>query len=324
MGPMMFTTSKERSIAQIGEIGLIEKTRQWLGKVAPCAPQGMGDDCAVLKTQCEKQQLLTTDSLSYGQHFDDRLTAADAGAKLIKRNLSDIAAMGGEPGPALLNLLCGPDLSIRWLEDFIRGVSDSSLKYGVTIVGGDVSALGAGQFSAVLTLSGTVEHPLLRSGASEGDAIYVTGTLGGSILKKHYAFEPRLNEGRWLRAWGDCSAAMDLTDGLAKDLPELVPNGNAAWLDLTTIPISEDAKRLAGDPLARTFCDGEDYELLFTVSNSADAGAFEAAWAGQFPATPLSKIGTIRPTTTTGARLINAATGEGLPWTHGFEHLKST
>ncbi len=317
----VFTDQPEQSLAALGEVRLIKLIGEWLGPVSPESPEGMGDDCAVHPPAKGRQELLTTDSLTYGQHFDGTLGAADAGAKLIKRNLSDIAAMGGAPGPALLNLLSGPNLSVRWLEDFVRGVSETSAKYGVTIVGGDVSALGAGQFSAVLTLTGTVEDPLLRTGASEGDTIYVTGTLGGSILKKHYAFEPRLDEGRWLHARGNCTAAMDLTDGLAKDLPELVPNGNAAWLDLTAIPISDDAKQLGDDPLARAFCDGEDYELLFTVSDSMDADAFEAAWAGQFPETPLSKIGRVGSKKTEAA-LVDAATGEALPWTHGFEHLK--
>ena len=78
----------------------------------------MGDDCAVLDRPKGLKQILTTDSLSYGQHFDSSISAHDAGAKLIKRNLSDIAAMGGRPGEALLNLLCGSDLRTDWLAAF--------------------------------------------------------------------------------------------------------------------------------------------------------------------------------------------------------------
>ena len=87
-----------------------------------------------------------------------------------------------------------------------------------------------GQFTAVLSLTGYSEKaPLLRKGAQAGDALYVTGTLGGSLLKKHYNFKPRLPEGQWLAQSMACSALMDITDGLAKDLRELIPDGCAEW-----------------------------------------------------------------------------------------------
>lgn len=320
----MFTDQKEESIRSLGEVRLIAQIREWLGEVVPPCPEGMGDDCAVVEPQAGKQ-ILTTDSLSYGQHFNDSLSAQAAGAKLVKRNLSDIAAMGGQPGHALLSLLCGADLRIDWLQGFIEGMRRRCAQHRVALVGGDVSGLPNGQFSAVLCLTGHLLHaPLLRSGAQRGDRIYVTGGLGGSLSNKHHSFEPRLPEGLWLAQSGQCSALMDLTDGLGKDLRELIPEGCAAYLDLDRIPVSDDARRLAEEsermPMEHAFCDGEDYELLFTVKGSTDLGAFESAWAAQFPQTRLSRIGRIGEATG-DAPYLDAATGAALPWTKGFEHV---
>ncbi len=315
-----FEQQKSCTISSLGEVELIQRLGNWLGKVSPQAPEGMGDDCAVLICEANKKQLLTTDSLTYGQHFDESVQALDAGAKLIKRNLSDIAAMGGTPDRALLNLLCGPKLSIAWLEAFVEGIRQTCEQYEVKLVGGDISALQGDQFSAVLTQTGYTTNPILRSGTSEGDTIYVTGTLGGSMLKKHYTFEPRLAEGRWLAESGACSAMMDLTDGLAKDLPTFVPNKCSAWLDLPAIPVSVDAKQLGGDPIQHAFCDGEDYELLFTVKQNQNLEEFEQSWQKKFPDVELAKIGRIG-TEMDNAACIDASNQKALPWQKGFEHL---
>lgn len=320
----MFTDQKEDSIRALGEVRLIAQIREWLGDVVPPSPEGMGDDCAVVEPLAGKQ-ILTTDSLSYGQHFDDQVAPQDAGAKLVKRNLSDIAAMGGQPDHALLTLLCGGDLRIDWLRAFIEGIRSTCEIYKVALVGGDVSSLPDGQFISSMSLTGHLEYPpLLRSGAREGDALYVTGSLGGSLRQKHHSFEPRLAEGQWLAACGRCSALMDLTDGLAKDLRELIPKGCAAYLDLDDVPLSEDAHRIAAEtgrpPMAHAFCDGEDHELLFALKGNADLDAFERDWAARFPQTPLSRIGRIGQAEG-DAPYLNAATGAALAWTKGFEHV---
>lgn len=313
------------TIAKQGESRVILDLKKWLGSITPEAPYGMGDDCAVLEPSAGQMQIVTTDSVSFGQHFDASVGPEDAGAKLIKRNLSDIAAMGGQPGPALLNLLCGPDLSMAWLEGFVRGIRDTCQCYGVTIVGGDLSELASGQFTASLSLIGTaLVAPKLRSTAGEGDLLYVTGTLGGSILGKHYAFEPRLEEGQWLARRPECSAMMDLTDGLGKDLAALLPEGCAAAIGVNRLPVSEDAHRMAqesGKSAAQhAFTDGEDYELLFTLSARSDAEAFERDWRQAFPSLPLQRIGRIQASAG-GAPYLDAATGAALDWTGGFEHF---
>ena len=314
-------------IDHLGEIALIKKIGAWLGPVNPPAPAGIGDDCAVLEPPVGAKQIITTDTVSYGQHFDDSVSAEDAGAKLIKRNLSDIAAMGGTPGPAVLALLCGPDVSIKWMAGFFNGVRLECQRHNVQLVGGDVSSLPEGNFSAVLTLTGSAVAPKLRHGAQLGDYIYVTGTLGGSILKKHYAFAPRLAEGQWLATHSGCHAMMDLTDGLAKDLQSILHADFSASLNLAAIPISNAARACAQKSgravLDHAFCDGEDYELLFTLDADENLKTFEADWAKHFPDVELSCIGHIQPAAPI-SRLIDAETNTALPWTHGFEHLRSS
>lgn len=318
----MFESRIDSGIATWGEVELIRRIGLHLKTISPPSPEGMGDDCAIHICKNNGKQLLTTDSLTYGQHFDHRIQAEDAGAKLIKRNLSDIAAMGGRPGPALLNLLCGLNLSIHWFEAFMKGICQTCERYGVPIVGGDVSTLPEGQFSATLTQTGYAMQPVLRSGAKPGDAIYVTGQLGGSILKKHYDFEPRLAEGQWLGESGMCTAMMDLSDGLAKDLRELLPRNSSAWIDLSAIPLSDALRQTKGDPIEHAFCDGEDYELLFTVKEAVDRDKLIRIWQNAFPKVSVTRIGVIRAHPSDSV-YINAATGALLPWQRGFEHLSA-
>ena len=321
----MFTKNVDENIRGLGEVALVAQIRHWLGAVAPDSPQGMGDDCAVVDRPKGLKQILTTDSLSYCQHFDDSISAHDAGAKLIKRNLSDIAAMGGRQGEALLNLLCGGDLRTDWLAAFFEGICYACQQYELPIVGGDISTLHNGQFTAVLSLTGyLVKPPLLRKGAQAGDALYVTGALGGSLLKKHYDFAPRLTEGQWLAHSQACSALMDISDGLAKDLRELIPEGCAAYLELGEIPVSDAAyhcaKTSGRSAMEHAFCDGEDYELLMAVKKGTQLEVFERQWRQKFPSTPLSQIGQIRKSESK-APYIDSKTHETLPWIKGFEHL---
>jgi thiamine-monophosphate kinase len=321
----MFSSVKAESILSLGEVKLIACIKDWLGDASPPCPHGIGDDCAIIDTSRIKQQLLTTDSISYGCHFDQSVSAKQAGAKLIKRNLSDIAAMGGHPGPALLNLLCGPNLRIDWLREFIEGIHQACKIYEIRIVGGDLSTLPEGQFTAALSLTGHVEEPpLLRSGSRAGDAIYVTGTLGGSIFAKHYSFEPRLAEGQWLARSKFCSAMMDITDGLAKDLRALIPDGCAAHIDLESLPVSADARRRASETgqsaQSHAFCDGEDYELLFTVKSTVDLAEFTRRWSEQFPPLAISKIGTLHNTDAKEC-FIDSQSKQPLLWLRAFEHL---
>ena len=131
----LFTRKRSESVASLGETALITDIRRWLGSAAPESPHGMGDDCAQLPISFE-QQLITVDPVVYGRHFDDEIAPRHVGAKLLKRNLSDIAAMGGQPTAAVIALTLDPLTKLAWLEAFYRGLAACARKYQVKIVGG--------------------------------------------------------------------------------------------------------------------------------------------------------------------------------------------
>lgn len=298
-------TENEGSIASLGEVGLLRKIASWLApfpRVMRPAPRGIGDDCAVLSNEHgDALRVVTTDSVIFSKHFDAAVSPQDAGAKLIKRNASDIAAMGGVPADAVLSLVMSRDVSVAWLKDFYLGMAQACDALGIELAGGDLASAPAGTrlFVATLSLTGFCENAaLLRTGAQTGDAVFVTGTLGGTILKKHFAFDPRLAEGQFLAQFPreKVRGCMDITDGLAKDLKAILPAGAHVDFDFPAIPLSEDAQKLAGGnretALRHAFCDGEDYELLFCVAADFEPELI-ALWQERFPQTRLSKIGYI-------------------------------
>jgi thiamine-monophosphate kinase len=244
------------------------------------------------------------------------------GAKLLKRNLSDIAAMGGRPVAAVVSLALAPDTRIAWLRGFYLGLADCARQYGVKIVGGDITQGPKGFFGAFLTLHGesTGRRVVTRGGAKRGDRIYVTGALGGSLLGHHHRFTPRLAEGAWLAGRPEVRAMMDVSDGLAKDLESLTPPGLAPALDAGAIPVSAAARRSARQsgrtPLAHALGDGEDYELLVVMRGRSPAPAFERAWHKRFPGVKLTAIGTFAPK--------NHLPAGALPLAdyRGYEHLR--
>ena len=272
----------------------------------------MGDDTAVLENGTGN--LLTTDSLVFGRHFDEQLDPAKAGAKLLKRNLSDIAAMGGAPGAAVLAGFLSPHTSIAWLGHFVRGLATCALQYDVSIVGGDLTET-PGFLGFNLTLTGRSEHPLLRGKAQVGDHIWVTGELGNSIAGHHASFTPRLPEGAWLAKESAIRAMIDVTDGLAKDLPALLSPGTAAAIDLKAIPLRAGCKHLA-----QAFTDGEDYELLFLADPTWVDTRGPMRW---FTAsnTRLTCIGKITTAKTDTALLRDSATDEPLDFGSGYAHF---
>jgi len=283
-----------RTLASLGETRLIAAIQDWLGAANPPPPHGIGDDCAVLPRR-RARQLVTVDPVIAGRHFDDRVPPAAVAAKLLKRNLSDIASMGGRPHSAVIALAAPPSLEVAWLRGFYRGLAACARAHEVHIVGGDC-AQTSGPFSAFLTLFGDAPaRPLTRTGARPGDLLCVTGSLGGSILGKHTSFTPRLAEGRWLAQRREVHAAIDLSDGPGKDLAALIPDGCEAVVDPRMLPVSAAARRLARrtgrDPIDHALNDGEDYELLFAVAPRG-IESFIIAWH-RAHATPLSCIGRI-------------------------------
>jgi thiamine-monophosphate kinase len=248
----------------------------------------------------------------YGKHFDASVPPRAVGAKLLKRNLSDLAAMGGRPTAAVLALSLDAHTSLEWLEQFYRGLAACARSHQVAIVGGDVAQIDGG-LTASLTLLGVATGPriLTRHGAKAGDTIYVTGRLGGSLPSgHHFRFTPRLAEGAWLARQTDVRAMMDLSDGLAKDLHALTPAGTTPAIAAKDLPLRTGCTTEAG------LTDGEDYELLFALRKEANADAFARTWRQKFPRTKLTCIGQFVPRATAPSGVID------LSRYHGYEHLR--
>lgn len=316
-------TKRTTTLRDCGEQRLIAAIRSWLGAACPPSPAGIGDDCAVVP-RSGKPTLVTVDPVIRGRHFDASLSAAAVARKLLKRNLSDIAAMGGVPRRAVVALAAPPDLPVSWLRSFFVALGREARRFGVSVVGGDC-AQTEGFFGAWITLLGEVaSRPLTRTGGRRGDVLFVSGRLGGSIAGRHHTFTPRLAEGRWLARRRAVHAAIDLSDGLGKDLPAIVPRGCSAVIDVPAIPLSAAARRQARsagrDPLDAALNDGEDYELLFAVA-PREAASLERAWRREF-STPLTRIGRLeaRPRDRRAIRFDPPLPPGVEP--HGYEHFR--
>jgi thiamine-monophosphate kinase len=321
----VLTSSRKDQLAGFGESAFIREFLGALGQACPPSPLGPGDDTAVLPAS-DQPRLVTADPVVFEQHFASEARPADVAAKLIRRNLSDIAAMGGRPEAAVLSMSLNPKTSRAWLRLFGRALGREARRFGIAIVGGDCNQTH-GPPGFFMTLIGRAHRRriLTRTGALEGDAIYVTGALGGSILGHQFRFMPRLEEGRWLAGRQAVHAMIDVSDGLGKDLLELIPDGLAASLQTGSIPITPAARKLARtsgrSPLAHAIQDGEDFELLFTVSKRTDPDRFAAAWKKEFR-TRLSRIGRLikRPSDAPPIRLEKAPSGFVLG--PGYEHFR--
>ncbi len=262
---------------------------------------GAGDDCAVLDLGAPDRWLLfKTDAVVEGIHFTKDTPPEKIGYKALGRCLSDIAAMAGTPAAALLTIALPANFDTDFIGAIYDGINALARRHDVAIVGGETTTNPERMLISV-SLVGWVARgkAVLRSGAKPGDAIFVTGKLGGSLAGRHLEFEPRLAEARWLAEHFPLHAMLDLSDGLAGDLPHILKaSGVGAELLSSAIPISR-AARLAAKamgsaktPLLAALTDGEDFELLFTVA-SRDAVRLLDAWQKQFPNLPLTCIGKI-------------------------------
>jgi thiamine-monophosphate kinase len=258
---------------------------------------GAGDDCAVLDLGLrEKLFLFKTDALVEGVHFTCDTPPQKIGRKALARCLSDVAAMAGKPAAALVTLGLPDKFEPAFVEKMYDGLNALARAHDVAVVGGETTTNPGGVFLSIALL-GTVGRgkQVLRSGAKAGDAVFVTGELGGSSAGRHLEFEPRLEEAHWLAAHFSIHAMIDLSDGLAGDLRHVLrASGVGAELLKTAIPVSRAAKSRAQikPALASALTDGEDFELLFTVA-AGDAVKLLDAWKKQFPGLKLSCIGKI-------------------------------
>lgn len=277
-------------IGQLGEDALVTLLTRGLGKSASVIA-GPGDDCAVLRGGARgRLQLFKTDCIVEGIHYEAAADLAKVGWKAAARAISDIAAMGGTPTHAVVTLVLRSSLSVDEVKRLNGGLRKACRKFSVEIVGGETSSTRPGAPCMIsVSMLGTVDkrHCLYRSGAKPGGRIFVTGKLGNSIAGWHLRFVPRVAESQWLVENYRPQAMMDLSDGLAQDLPRLA---KASGVGATIVP---DALPLRRGATARgALCDGEDYELLFCVAASK-AKPLAEAWRKRFPRLGLSEIGSI-------------------------------
>ena len=276
-----------------------------LTKSLPTNPNvviGTGDDCAVLDFGLpDKWLLFKTDAIVEGVHFTKDTPPEKIGRKALARALSDIAAMAGTPTAALVTIALPQKFDVKFVEAIYAGMSVLAQKHGVAIVGGETTT-NPERILISIELLGFAPRgkAVLRSGAKTGDAIFVTGELGGSLAGKHLEFEPRLAEARWLAQQFPIHAMLDISDGLAGDLRHILTASRVgAELLAPAIPISREARRAAKagasakTSLLAALTDGEDFELLFTVA-SRQAVPLLDAWRKQFPKLTLTCIGRIK------------------------------
>jgi len=250
-----------RNISQLGEFGLIDLLKKHT-LVSKSVIKGIGDDAAVLPYRKSEYLLLTTDMLAEDTHFTRRMPPQGIGHKALACSISDIAAMGGWPTFAVVSIGVPQNLAVRFIKDIYKGMQRIAHDFNVSIVGGDT--IKTDKIIINIALLGLVEKKNLitRDGARAGDVIFVTGLLGGSFKSgRHLNFTPRVPQARFLVEKFHPSAMMDISDGLAGDLNHILKAGKVgARLDHASIP------RHKGVSLLQALNDGEDFELLFTLS----------------------------------------------------------
>jgi thiamine-monophosphate kinase len=281
-----------KQVSHTSEDDLIQKLTQDLVN-NPEILTGVGDDCAVIAKDAAHHTLLKTDTIVESIHFTPQEDPQRVGWKAAARVISDFAAMGGQPEALLVTIILPPDTPTEWVVSLYKGIKAVSKKFHCSIVGGETSSTLLGS-PKIISISGTgtvqPSHLTLRSGGKPTDLIYVTGTLGGSILGEHLDFTPRVAEALWLAEHFKPTAMMDISDGIAKDLPRLATRSNCGYqINHSTLPLSPNCTP------HQALTDGEDYELLFTIpaENSAE---LESHWHKQFKHLKLTNIGSLTST----------------------------
>jgi len=301
-----------------GELEILEAIR----RRAPLPPGrglalGIGDDCAIYRPRGAREDLLfTTDLLVEDVHFRHETHPPEAlGHKALARGLSDIAAMGGVPRFCLLSLAAGRRADRPWIARFYDGLLRLARISGTPLAGGDLAH--AAKTACDIVVCGAVPRgsALRRDGARPGDAIYVSGRLGGSALglerrvgkawTRHLRPQPRLPLGVFLRECIGASAAMDLSDGLSLDLRRLAL---ASGLEAAIEP----PPRFPGASKEQALHGGEDYELLFTVRPRVQVPP-------RFGSIQLTRIGVMRR----GQAGVVYLSGKPLP-ALGYDHFRGS
>ena len=262
-----------------GERALISWIRRRKASFPSMVNIGLGDDLAGMRLGSE-QLLFGCDQVLDGVHFKlSQCGPKAAGRKALARNLSDVAAMAALPLAAVASVALPNDMPSTQAQEIVSGMDELAEQFSCPVVGGDIGSWSgplAIDVSVLATAAGL--QPVRRNGAKPGDAIMVTGELGGAILGKHLVFEPLVKQARALAEAVNLRAMIDISDGLAADLHHIAAeSGCGARILAERIPISSAAKELAKadsqEALDHSLADGEDYELLFTLAGAETARA---------------------------------------------------
>lgn len=340
------------TLKQLGEFGLIHRLRSRLQYHSPRLKIGIGDDCAVYSTaKAGNYEIVSTDALIEDIHFNLATTPPRLlGRKALAVNISDIAAMGGMPSLALISIGIPPTVSVRFLDEFYRGINEICREHRVEIAGGDTVASPKHLFINI-TIIGEVEKNRLvtRSGARPGDPIFVTGYPGESslglkllaspgkkwagsarlqkkLIRSHLDPVPRLDESRRLgRSGARITSMIDISDGLVQDLLHICEAGNVgAVLREDCLPKSPDLERLTSlnrlNIIDFILAGGEDYELLFTLKFE-DVRKISRQFKNA--KTPVTQIGEISPHPGKVVLIKSNGSSQSLRNSMGFNHFKS-
>jgi thiamine-monophosphate kinase len=290
-------SSQDAPAALHGERGLIDRIRRRFPQPAVPLVVGIGDDAAVVQPDRGALQVLTTDALVEGVHFDRRYSSlVDIGYRALAVNLSDIAAMGAMPRHALLSLMLPEGIGVEEVEALADGVAMSAREARVGIAGGNITRT-TGPLVVDMTVVGSVKPRkfLTRGGGRPGDVLYVSGTLGAAAagldwlrtrpagpagvpeepglatcVDRYRRPVPRLRLGALLGRTRAARACMDLSDGLADGVRQIAEaSGTGVRVDADRLPIDPAARQWfsqrGADPVVSSIASGDDYELLFAV-----------------------------------------------------------
>ena len=327
------------TVGEIGEFGLIERIAASVSDAGLATPTaggfslilGIGDDAAAWRV-AEGIEVSTTDTAVEGVHFTrETIPWADLGWKLWAANVSDVVAMGGAPLVGVVTLGLPGDLEVEAIDQLYDGMLEACRCYDTVIVGGDV--VSARDFFMTVALNGVCDgEPLRRDAAEPGDAVAVSGPLGGSagglrvlvdglaasdvLVATHRRPQPRVSSGIALRSEG-VRCAMDISDGLAADLGKLcMASGVGATIEAPRVPVPSALVDAFGrdKALQLALSGGEDYEVVFTGPRQAVERAVSrielAVVIGEVTADESGRV-----------RVIDAQGGEMTDASPGWEHL---